>query len=203
MPHPKSLSKRRGTFYIRMYKRKGTFQLLPFSFRLKKSFYLKKAFQLLPLTFLLCSCSFNPAIQGKGETYLQGEWQQDSIAVGKQLVTYSLSNIKFNCDSFYITVNTVSNVNYGADSCMNKGRWTEFMRGKYSQKNDTLHLKGFFYKANGTLKGVNDCFRVGVYEEFFKVKKQSDSLIQLSVNPADIPLNMQLVKRIICTPKPL
>ncbi|RCH55731.1 fumarate hydratase [Mucilaginibacter hurinus] len=170
-----------------------------------------KTFQLSSLCFGLfllfiffCyACSFNPAVQSRGEGYLQGEWQQDSLYTGKQLVSYSLSNIKFSCDSFYITVNTVSNINYGADSCMKHGRWTEYIRGKYSQKKDTLHLKGFFYNANGTFKTVNDCFRAGVYEDFFKVQVLSDSLIQLSVNPATIPMNMRLVNQAVCVPKPL
>ncbi|MEO6150924.1 MAG: fumarate hydratase [Mucilaginibacter sp.] len=155
----------------------------------------------MPLSFLLYACSFNPAIQGNGEAYLQGEWKQDSISERKQLITYSLSHFNFDCDSFAITVNTVSNVNYGADSCMSKGRWTEYMKGRYSRSNDTLHLKGFFYNADGSFKKPGSCFRVGVYEDFFKVTKQSDSLIQLSANQSDLPLSLKLITRTTCTPK--
>ncbi|RYE21194.1 MAG: fumarate hydratase [Sphingobacteriales bacterium] len=156
----------------------------------------------MPLIFCLYNCSFNPAIQGNGQAYLQGEWQQDSIPAGKQWVTYSSSTFKFDCDSFFITTNTISNINYGADSCMKKGRWTEYMKGRYSERNDTLHLKGFFHNADGTFKKLNTCFRTGVYEEFFKVTKKTDSLVQLSGTSADIPLNIKLVKRTTCTPKP-
>ncbi len=90
------------------------------------------AFYLLALTFLLSAfsgCSFNPSLQGNGESYLQGEWKQDSIAKQKQLLTYSLYNFKFNCDSVFIQINTFSKVNSGMDSCMNAGHWSEYIRG--------------------------------------------------------------------------
>ena len=164
---------------------------------------IKKAFYLLPFAFYLSSCSFNPPVQGKGEAYLQGEWEQDSLAGEKQLVTYSAQYFKFDCDSFYITINTVSQINYGADTCMNTGRWTEYIKGPYQQQNDTLHLKGFFCNADKSLKEQNTCFRTGVYEEFFNVKKQSDSLLQLSGASSVTTINVRLIKRTTCRPKPL
>ncbi len=174
-----------------MLKRVSTFQLLPFSFRL------------LALSLLLTSCSFNPAIQGNGEAYLQGEWKEDSIAAEKQLVTYSLHQFKFECDSFFVTIITTSKVNYGADTCMNRGRWTEYIKGRYQQKADTLHLKGFYCNADKSLKELNTCFHSGVYEEFFSVTKGSDSLLKFSSSSAVVPLNLKLVKRTVCTPKAL
>lgn len=145
----------------------------------------------------------NPPVQGRGTDYLQGEWQQDSIPGQHTLLTYSLSNFKFTCDSFYIAINTVSRVNNGADSCMNKGRWTEYIKGRYEQMGDTLHLRGVFANADGSLKDNKGCFRFGPYDNYYKVKTQGDSLLTFSSSTIVLPIQAKLVKRITCTPKPL
>lgn len=142
-------------------------------------------------------------MQGKGEVYLQGEWQQEQIPVAQQLVSYSLYHLRFDCDSFYVRVNSFSKVNSGSDSCMNTGHWTEYIRGTYEQNHDTLHLKGLFCNADYTLKKEGGCFRSGVYEEFFKVTKKSDSLVQFSSVSSVIPINAHLIKRTTCQVKPL
>lgn len=161
------------------------------------------SFILLALCFIVSACSFNPNLQGNGEDYIQGEWKQDSIPMQKQLLTYSLYKFKFNCDSVFIEVNSFSKVNSGADSCMNAGHWTEYIRGTYRQNNDTLHIKGNFCNADYSLKKQEGCFRSGPYEEFFKVGKTTDSLIQLSSTSNVIPVNLRLIKKITCNPKPL
>jgi len=161
------------------------------------------AFCLLFSAFMLAACSRNADVQGKGQPYLQGEWQQDPSAVQKQLMTYSTFHFKFTCDSFYIRQQTFTRINYGSDTCMNKGKWTEYIRGTYNQKHDTLLLKGDFCNADYSLKIDQGCFRYGVYEDVFKVVKKTDSLIQLSGAASEIPLNIRLVKRITCNPKPL
>jgi hypothetical protein len=182
---------------------KKTFRLSPFTFYLSKAFRLNKAFYLLPFAFYLSACSMNPNYQKPGLTYLQGEWKQDSVPAEKKLVTYSLYDIKFSCDSFVMKISTVSKVNYGADTCMNKGHWDEYIRGTYSQKQDTLHLKGEFCNANLSYKDEKTCFRWGNYEEFFKVKQTNDSLIRFISTSNVIPINARLVKRTSCIPKPL
>jgi hypothetical protein len=115
-----------------------------------------------------CFCRFNPNTQTPGESYLQGEWQQDTSALQKKLVDYSLYNIKFNCDSFFVSIKTFSKANSGADSCT-KGQWTEYAKGVYEQKSDTLHVRGIFCNANFTYKDPAGCYRSGVYEAYFKV----------------------------------
>src|SRR6187402_2171909 len=109
-------------------------------------------FLLLAFGLLTAACSFNPNMQGKGEEYLQGEWQQDSTPVQKQLLSHSVYSFKFTCDSFFVQQQTYSKVNNGTDSCMNSGHWAEYIRGTYTQQHDTLHLKGYFSNANYTLK---------------------------------------------------
>jgi hypothetical protein len=162
-----------------------------------------RAFYLLPFALLLAACSFNPNMQGNGQGYLQGEWQQDSVPMQKRMLNYSLYKFRFSCDSFFVSMQTFSKVNPGADSCMKAGQWTEFAKGDYQQKNDTLHLKGLFANANWSLKDPGGCFRSGVYEEFFKITKKTDSLVQFFPTSSVIPISARLVKRSTCTPKPL
>jgi hypothetical protein len=120
----------------------------------------------------LSSCSSNPAFQGKGEAYVQGEWQQKAEAVDQQLLTYTLYRFKFSCDSFFVAMQTTSKVNYGADTCMNSGHWNEYAKGKYAQHTDTLVMKGFFCNADYSLKDVGGCFRSGVYSRYLTAFNQ-------------------------------
>jgi len=164
-----------------------------------------RSFAFLILTFylLLTACSPNPNLQGKGEGYLQGEWRQDSIPRQKQLLSYSLYNFKFTCDSVYIELNEYSRVNTGMDSCMLSGYWKEYIRGTYSQHNDTLRIRGNFCNADYSLKPQKGCFRSGPYEEYFKVSNKADSAVRFLSTSNVIPVNLHLIKRTSCTPKPL
>lgn len=160
------------------------------------------AFLLLALSFL-ASCSSNPNTQGPGADYLQGEWQQRVDAVQEQLITHSVYRMRFSCDSFFIQQQTISKVNYGADTCMSKGRWTEYMRGVYEQKQDTLRLKGVFCNADFSLKLAGGCFRYGVYQEYFKIVHKADTAIEFTGTNDVVPIQLQLVKRTTCHVKPL
>jgi hypothetical protein len=189
---------------------KAAFCFLLLAFRTKKSF----AFRLLPFTskwafcfllsaFCLTGCFPNPNKQTPGERYLQGEWQQDSVPAQKLLVSYSLYHLKFSCDSFFMTINSFSKVNTGPDTCMNSGRWAEYAKGTYEQKHDTLNLKGQFCNADMTLKNDKGCFRSGDYEESFKVNKKADSTVQFSSTTNVIPVDVHLIRRTTCHPKPI
>jgi hypothetical protein len=172
-----------------------------------------KTFRLLPFTFYLAlcvlllafssACRRNPNMQTQGEGYLQGEWQQDSIPGQKRLVSYSLYHLKFSCDSFFVSIKSVSKVNTGADTCMRSGYWSEYVRGTYDQRHDTLHLKGQFCNKDWTIKDDKGCFRSGDYEDFFKIKKTNDSAVRFASTSNIIPINARLIKRTTCSPKPL
>lgn len=164
-------------------------------------FFLPFCFLLFALSFT--ACKFNPDVQTPGQAYLQGEWKQDSVTMQQQLVSYSLYNLKFTCDSFFVQINTFSKVNTGADSCTRGGHWAEYAKGVYEQKNDTLHVRGLFCNADYSYKDPTGCLRSGVYEEYFKVKKKSDSLISLSPTSGVLPVDLRLIKRTVCNPKPL
>ena len=128
---------------------------------------------------------------------------QDSIPNHKQLLEYSTYDLRFSCDSFFVKIHSYSKVNNGADSCMNSGHWTEYIKGHYQQRNDTLHLKGQFCNADYSLKAEGGCFRSGMYEELFKISKKKDSLVEFASTSSVIPIRAHLVKRTTCEPKPL
>lgn len=165
----------------------------------------QKGFLLFAFCFLLlsASCSMNPNMQTKGQSWIQGEWQQDSVPAQKQLLNYSLYHIRFDCDSFFVTIKTFSKVNYGADSCTSSGHWVEYAAGHYEQRHDTLFLKGDYTKPDFSLKETIDCLHTGVYKEIFKIKTQKDSLMELASNSSMIPVTAHLIKRTTCTLKPL
>lgn len=153
---------------------------------------------------LVTACRFNPDMQSPGQTALQGEWLQDATALQKKLVNYSLYQLKFSCDSFYVSIQSFSKANGGnADSCVKNGRWEEFAKGSYNQKNDTLHLQGLFCNADFSYKIEGGCFRSGKYDEYFRVRKKSDSILQFYSTSSVIPFDTHLVKRTTCNPKPL
>jgi hypothetical protein len=155
------------------------------------------------LLLVLNSCSFNPNYQRKGTVFLQGEWRQDAIDREKQLVSYSLYNFHFSCDSFYVRIASVSKVNYGSDTCMNKGHWLEYAKGTYVQRTDTLHLNGFFCNPDYSLKKEGGCFRFGAYDDSFKISSKSDSALTLLSFSSTVPIQLKLVKRMSCVPQAL
>jgi hypothetical protein len=160
-------------------------------------------FAFIFLLFAFSSCRINPDKQTPGVKELQGEWQQDPVPMQKQLITYSLYHFRFSCDSFFVSIKTFSKVNYGADTCMNSGHWTEYTRGVYAQQNDTLYLKGQFCNPDYSIKDNTGCFRSGNYEDVFKIAQKTDSLIQLTSTSGVIPIQARLIKKNTCTIKPL
>jgi hypothetical protein len=165
--------------------------------------FLLSAFILTVALCTLASCTRNAAFQGKGEVYLQGEWRQDTVPAEKKLVDYSLYDLRFSCDSVFLEINSFSKVNNGVDSCTKSGHWTEYVKGGYEQRHDTLHVRGVFCNKDLSVKEEGGCFRSGVYEEFFKVKAKGDSLIEFAGESSLLPIKARLIKRTTCNPKPL
>lgn len=158
---------------------------------------------LLTFGLFISACISNPNFQGRGETALQGEWKQDSIAGQKALLTYSLYDVKFECDSFLFRIDTYSKVNNGADNCSTDGHKIEYVKGTYRQRNDSLFVKGMFCKADRSLRDEGSCYRSGPYQDIFKVGPKADSLLQIRSISSITPINAHLLKRTTCTPKPL
>jgi len=153
--------------------------------------------------FALPSCTFNPPLQGNGVEALQGEWQQDTSALQKKLVSYTLYHYKFDCDSFFVQIKTFSKVNYGDDTCMSSGHWAEYAKGAYVLRHDTLRLQGLFCTSNYQYKNEGGCFRSGYYDEHFKILRKTDSTYQFTSTASVNPFTIHLEKKNTCNPKAL
>lgn len=158
--------------------------------------------------YLLCiiglssSCRRLPDVQGKGEAFLQGIWNQDSIANVNNLLNYTQHKFKFTCDSFYVDLTTYSKVNYYADSCFNGGVWKEYAKGVYEVKGDSLFLAGTYTKANYKQK-VSGCYQIGRYLKAFFIKSSAPGKLQLISLGNQRPCDLVLKERIVCIPKEL
>lgn len=156
----------------------------------------------LTLAVCLVSCRFNPPIQGNGTDFLQGKWVQDSVVMQNQLLTYSLSEFTFNCDSFFVQINSFSKANAAMDTCTQNGEWTEYAKGVYQLRSDTLYLKGFYANADFTLKNEG-CLSIGVFGDIFFLQNKRDSILHFSSLTGILPLTLRLEERLTCIPKPL
>lgn len=154
------------------------------------------------ITAFFSSCKFNPNLQGKGADFLQGVWHEDSVSYRADLLQYTTHQFKFTCDSFYVTLNTFAKTNIYPDSCFNEGRWTEYAKGNYTVRNDSLHIYGTFTKPNFKQK-ISGCYRIGQYLETFIIKENSAESIELMSLKQHLPLKLALKEKITCIQKPL
>jgi len=151
---------------------------------------------------LFSSCKFNPNLQGKGADFLQGEWREDSVLYRNELLQYTTHHFKFTCDSFYVTLNTTAETNYYPDSCFNGGEWTEYAKGLYAVRGDSVIISGTFTKSNFKQK-ISGCYRIGQYLETFIIKDRSAELISLESLNQHRPVQLSLKRRLTCIQKPI
>ncbi|SEA25242.1 hypothetical protein SAMN05443550_102429 [Pedobacter hartonius] len=161
----------------------------------------------LYLIILLCltaflGCERRPNVQGNGETFLQGVWNQDSIANSAKLLNYTQHHIKFTCDSFYVDLTTHSKVNYYEDPCYNNGIWKEYAKGVYEVRKDSLFLEGTYTKSNYKQK-VSGCYTIGIYRKSFLVKSSDASHLYLQGLSDQRDVNLVLKQKITCVPQEL
>lgn len=160
-------------------------------------------FGLLALCLIaFSSCRFNPNLQGEGSADLQGIWEEDSIPYQNERLQYSKHEFYFTCDSVYLTIQTFAKTNMYPDSCFNNGRWTEYAKGTYHRKLDTLMISATFTKSNFKQK-ISGCYRTGQYLPAFLVKESGPGTLHLENLQDHLPLTLSLREKIICTPKPL
>lgn len=159
-------------------------------------------FYLLLILCVSASCTRLPNVQGKGEAFLQGVWNQDSIANADKLLNYTQHKFKFTCDSFYVDLTTHSKVNYYTDSCFNDGIWKEYAKGVYTVRGDSLFLSGTYTKANYKQK-VSGCYQIGRYEKAFYIKSSSADRLNLESVGNQRACHLVLKEQIICEPKAL
>lgn len=157
---------------------------------------------LLVVFSILVSCRRMPDIQGKGEAFLQGVWNQDSVSNSDKLLNYTQHKFKFTCDSFYVDLTTHSKVNYYADSCFNGGVWKEYAKGVYHVKGDSLILLGTYTKDNYKQK-ISGCYQIGRYIKTFHIRSSTSDKLQLESVSNQRACNLVLKEKIICKQKEL
>lgn len=148
------------------------------------------------------SCERRPDIQGNGQPFLQGIWNQDSIPNSAELLTYTKHQLKFTCDSFYVDLTTHSKVNYYEDPCFNNGVWKEYAKGVYEVRKDSLFLEGTYTKSNYKQK-VSGCYTIGIYRKSFIIKSSDASHLYLLGLSDQRDVNLVLKQHIRCVPQPL
>lgn len=154
------------------------------------------------LILMVSACQRLPDVQGKGEVFLQGIWNQDSVPYSSTLLSYTEHKIKFTCDSFYVDLVTHSKVNYYEDTCFNKGVWQEYAKGIYVVRNDSLFLEGTYTKSNYKQK-MTGCYNIGQYRKSFTITSaKPNQLIMQSVNDQR-EIVLALKEKIVCVPKEL
>lgn len=171
-----------------------TFEQLPFGMKNFLFFILFIA--------LLSSCKLNPNLQGRGSDFLQGVWEQDSVPYKAQLLEYTLHKFTFTCDSFYVKLETFAKINRYSNECYNNGKWTEYAKGTYQVRQDTLFLTGTFTKENYKQK-ISGCYRIGQYLPVFVIKNKSEDKIELENLHQHLPVILNIKEKLSCTPKPL
>lgn len=148
------------------------------------------------------SCKFNPNLQGKGTESLQGVWEEDSVDYQDQKLHYSKHRFRFTCDSVYVTIQTFAKVNMSPDSCFNNGAWTEYAKGTYLTKQDTLILTATFTKSNFKQK-ISGCYRNGQYLPAFVIRKNTADSLYLESMQQHLQLKLASKERTVCVQKPL
>ena len=169
------------------------------SIQFKHLYLLAFALYLLPL---LSACTRLPNVQGKGEDFMQGVWNQDSVAYSNKLSNYTKHHFKFTCDSVYIDFETHSEVNFYEDSCYNNGIWKEYAKGVYGVKGDTLIVGATFTHANYKQK-ISGCYRIGRYERNFLIKKKSADTLVLESMSDQREITLSLKEKVTCVQKEL
>lgn len=156
----------------------------------------------LAVAFLLLagSCRFNPDIQYEGADYLQGVWKQDSVPMQHALLRYTLHELKFTCDSVYATMHVTSKAKNIADSCYNEGQWTEYAKGIYVVRGDSLIVDGLYTKADWRQK-ISGCYRIGQYLPRFKIVRYTADSLMLENRYDQRPLLLRKTADITCVPR--
>ena len=157
---------------------------------------------LFTLSILQLACSPRPNIQGKGEDFMQGVWNEDSVAFSNKLSNYTQHHFKISCDSIYIDLVTKSKLNLYEDSCFNNGVWKEYAKGVYAVKGDTLFVGATFTHENYKQK-ISGCYRIGRYDKNFLIKKKTNDSLVLESLSDQREIILSLKQKITCVQKEL
>ena len=125
---------------------------------------------------------------------------QDSIPLQDALLQYTLHELKFTCDSIYATMRVTSKVRNIADSCYNDGSWTEYAKGIYVVRGDSLIVDVLYTKDNWRQK-ISGCYRIGQYLPRFKIVRYTTDSLLLENRYDPRPLLLRKTADITCIPR--
>lgn len=148
----------------------------------------------------LAGCTLNSEYQHEGADYLQGVWVQERVPLQDELLQYTLHEFKFTCDSIYSTIHTHSSAKNIADSCFNDGEWTEYAKGVYVVRGDSLLVDGLYTRENWKQK-ISGCYRIGQYLPRFKIVHHSSDSLVLQSRYDQRPVILRKTQDITCVPK--
>lgn len=147
---------------------------------------------------LLLSCTLNPNVADAGDAYLQGDWEEDSIAYKDQLASYEKYKFRFTCDSFYLEILNFSKVNFDTGDCYSGNTWKEYAKGVYTVNLDTLLLNGAYVSENYRYKPQGSCYRFGNLKEKFLLEKLGEDTVILKNNITPFPHILVIKNRFSC-----
>lgn len=159
-------------------------------------------FILVAFTLVTASCKFNPNMQGEGYDKIQGIWEEGDVLLQNERLQYSRHKFRFTCDSVYLTIETFAQVNTYPDSCFNNGQWTEYAKGTYEAREDTLLLTTTFTKGNFKQK-ISGCYRSGQYLPVYIIRSLKGDSLTLESLQQHVKLAMYRTERTSCIPQAL
>lgn len=152
------------------------------------------------MLFVVSSCVRHSEMQTEGADFLQGVWVQDSIPHQSQMMDYTLHEFKFICDSVYTTMHVNASVQRIPDSCYKDGEWTEYAKGVYVMRGDSLIGEGIYTKENGKYKTAG-CYKTGTYLPRYRVAYHDADSLVLESRFDQRRLVLRKIHSISCVPK--
>ncbi|QBQ42816.1 fumarate hydratase [Sphingobacterium psychroaquaticum] len=167
----------------------------------KKNIFQKACLALLlGMLFTTSACVRHSEMQTEGADFLQGVWVQDSIPHQAQMMDYTLHEFKFTCDSIYTVMKVHAKTQRIPDSCYKDGNWTEYAKGVYVMRGDSLIGEGIYTKPNGKYK-ASGCYKTGTYLPRYRVAYHSKDSLVLESRYDQRPLVLRKTQDITCVPK--
>lgn len=155
---------------------------------------------LLGVLSLFTACQRHSEMQTEGVSFLQGVWTQDSVPQQDQMLSFALHEFTFTCDSVYTKMYVTSKTKTMPDSCFNNGSWTEYAKGVYVLRGDSIIVEGIYTKENGKQK-ISGCYKSGQYLPRFKLVYHNQDSVVLENRFDSRPIILRKIKDITCVPK--
>lgn len=155
---------------------------------------------ILGMLTLFTACQRHSEMQTEGVSFLQGVWTQDSIPQQDEMLSFTLHEFTFTCDSLYTQMHVKSKTKTMPDSCFNDGAWTEYAKGVYVLRGDSIVVEGIYTKANGKQK-ISGCYKSGQYLPRFKLVYHDKDSVVLENRFDSRPIILRKIKDITCVPK--